>query len=147
MLAFDSCLVFCGLLSWVLRRRQCPCSLIPFPLEFIFLLHFILRSRYLNFNQRSSFFSGLCLLKAVQCVSLGTVHSACSCSGFQSTSHSLSSVSVEHPCGERRNGPCHAPLFPGALIIFVVLENVLKTYYLHYWPLAGVTLLQVTVGY
>jgi hypothetical protein len=32
-------------------------------------------------------------------------------------------------------------LFPGALIIFVVLENnALKTHSLYYWPLAGVTL-------
>lgn len=44
-----------------LNAYQCPCSWFPFLLEFIFLFHFILRSRYFNFNQILSFFSGLCL--------------------------------------------------------------------------------------
>lgn len=137
MLTFDSCLVFYSFLSRVLGMPiiHCPCPLIPFPLEFIFLLHFILRSRHFNFNQTSSFLSGLCLLRAAQYVA------TYSCGGFKSTFNSPSLVSVEHPSGECCNGPCHAPLFPGALIIFVVLENsVLKTHSLHYWPLAGVTL-------
>jgi hypothetical protein len=69
------------------------------------------------------------------------MHSTCSCGGFKSPFHSLSSVSVEHPSGECCNGPCPVALFPGALIIFVVLENnALKTHSLYYWPLAGVTL-------